>query len=67
MAHEDATWMERFHPEVAITISPRSISLKSDAHDEVQLRRIWRASILNEQLLAASANRRRETLETLVR
>jgi hypothetical protein len=62
-----ATWLECFHPGVAVTISPRSISLESNAHDEAQLRRIWRASMLNEQLVAASSNRRRETLETLVR
>jgi hypothetical protein len=59
-------WLQRFYPAVRVEQDDHSLALVSGTHDQEQLTRIWRAALLNEQLLAAADGPRRVALSALL-
>lgn len=62
-----ATWMGRFYPGIEVELGQQSVTIRSAYHGAQQLGRMWRAALLNEQLLESSANPRHSILEALLK
>jgi hypothetical protein len=64
-AADGAVWLPRFYPGVSAEVQDTEVQLHSNQHDEAQLKRIWRAALLNERMHAAANGQRRQLLAGL--
>ncbi|HYJ53129.1 MAG TPA: hypothetical protein VEW04_08140 [Allosphingosinicella sp.] len=67
MARRAGEWVQRFYPDIAVTVDRVAAQLAAVERDESALRLIWRSALANEALHARGASRRAAVIDALVR
>jgi hypothetical protein len=65
-AQRAGEWVQRFYPDIYVTIDRAAARLASDQREATNLELIWQSSLANERLLVAGTAQRTNIIDKLM-